>query len=290
MLEVTNLGFKYNEEVIFEDVNIDIELGHIYGLIGPNGSGKTTLFNCLSSYYYPNRGEIKFEDVSIENNSLYLKEVILLGENFYFGTDTIMKLAKKLAVLYNKSLNKNLLIEIVNNFNLKSNLILRRLSKGQRKLAIICIALALKPKYLFLDEFLDGIDIVNRKIMKDMLLDYVVDNNASIIISSHTTDDIKDICDQLIMINNKTIQFQSNFDEVQDMYVTYQIISDEKLDEDFFAKMNIDVKGYRNFSNIYWVSVRENIDFENIMNDKNIKDIRKINTSIEEVIYYEFTA
>ena len=290
MLKVSNLQFRYDNNVVLEDISFEVAESHIYGLVGENGSGKTTLFNCLSSYYYPNSGEITYNDAFIENNASYLKDTILLSEDYYVSMYSIEKLAKKMAILYDKKYDPKSLEDILKPFALKKDGILKRMSKGQQKIAFICIALSLNPKRLFLDEFLDGIDIVNRRLVKDLLLDYIVYNEAIIIIASHTTDDIKDICDQLILIKDKKIKYQTDFDDLKMMYTTYQIVSDTPLTKEALLALGLDVRGFKSLGNIYWISVKIDDDVNKKMAEIQVKDIRKIKASLEEVIYYEFTA
>lgn len=289
MIKVENIGFKYSENIVFEDISFNLKSGHIYGLVGENGSGKTTLLLCLNGYYYPNTGKITYHNQDIDIDMEYLKNVFLLNDDYYIGSMSVEKLLKKLELYYNKQANYDLFELLLENVNLNKKDMLKKLSKGNKKIAILCAVLAMKPQTLLLDEFLDGIDIVNRRFFKDYLIRYVYENEAIIVVSSHVVDDIKDLCDELILIKDKKVALHANIDDFKAKYVTYQIVSDVELNEDILHSLAIQYKEFKKLENIYWISVEKSYDLFKALEDYNFKDIRIISSSIEEVLFYEYS-
>lgn len=288
MLEVKDINFKYNNKLIFNNVSFNIEAGHIYGLIGNNGTGKTTLLRCLNSFYLPNEGSILYQGIPIEKSRDYISRAFLLDEDYYVAQYNTRKLLDYLKFLYDRQPNYQIYDEMKEKLKIDDTIQLKRMSLGDRKAAILCAILPLMPKFLYLDEFLDGIDLVKRKHIKEFLSTYVFENEAAIIIASHTVDDIKDLSDRLILFNDNTIYVEEDVDEFKDMYSTYQIVSDIRLDNEFFENNKIIVKQIKSLNNIYWVSLKNDDNLETLLKTNDFVDIRKISSSMEEVIYYEF--
>ncbi|MEG0364514.1 MAG: ATP-binding cassette domain-containing protein [Erysipelotrichales bacterium] len=290
MLEVKDINFKYNNKLIFSDVSFNIEMSHIYGLIGNNGAGKTTLLRCLNSFYLPNDGTIKYQGVDIEKSRDYISRAFLLDEDYYVAQYNTRKLLDYLKFLYDRKPNYQIYDELKEKLNIDEDIQIKRMSLGDRKAAILCAIMPLMPKFIYLDEFLDGIDLVKRKHIKEFMISYVFENDAAIVIASHTVDDIKDLCDKLILFNDDTITIKEDVDEFKDQYTTYQIVSDYKLDSEFFATYDIVVNEIKNLNNIYWVSLKNDDKLELLLEENNFVDVRKISSTMEEVIYYEFVS
>lgn len=288
MIEIADLCFKFDNNLILDDVSFTLKPSHIYGLIGPNGSGKTTLLKCLSQDYEMTSGIITYQDVDISVSNEYRARTILLGSEYYTSLMSIEKLLNTLSKKYNAKIDYYIFNTLLDKMLLDKTDIIKNLSKGNKKVAILCAILAIKPKIIYLDEFLDGIDIVKRKYIKDFLLEYIYNQNAIILVASHTLDDIKDLCDNIILLNNKTVQLSEDLDMFKAKYSTYQIISDKKLDKEFFIEKGIATKEIRSFNNIYWLCVKNDLNVTDLLINENFTDIRKIESSIEEVIYYEF--
>lgn len=288
MLNIENIDFKYDDTIIFKEVSFKLLEGHIYGLTGANGSGKTTLLKCLSCYLQPNNGDIYYNEGEISSNIEYLTSTMLLCDDYYIGMMSISKLVKHLSFKYNTKIDEISFNHLLELMSLSGTSIIRNLSRGNKKVAILCAVLALKPKVLLLDEYLDGIDIVKRKYLKNYLLDYVYEQQAILLLASHTVDDIKDLCDELLLLNNETVQLQEDLDNFKDRYKTYQIVSDNILDKEFFIEKGLKIKQLKSLNNIYWVSILNTDNLHQILEEENFKDLRQIEVAIEEVIYYEF--
>lgn len=287
MLDIINYNFVYDDRTIFKNAEITLEKGHIYGLIGPNGSGKTTLLLSLAASNTPNSGEILYDKKNIYHDLKYLRHVSYLSDDVLITNKSADALVKKMSKIFSKSINWNIYDSLLEKLEIDPTEILKNQSKGKRKSAIITISLALEPKVILLDEFLDGLDIIRRTIIKDFLIKYAKENEAIVIISSHTMDDIKDMCDTLVFISDTKIKKPETLAQVKSKYSTYQIISDEILDRDYFIKRGIFVKEFKRLNNVVWIAVENNEMVLEKLDAANFKDIRKIDSSIEEVVYYE---
>ncbi|WP_423364403.1 ATP-binding cassette domain-containing protein [Mycoplasma sp. P36-A1] len=287
MLEIKNYNFVYDEKTIYKNANLVLKNKHIYGLIGPNGSGKTTLLQSLVAANFPNSGEIIYDNISIYENLYYQRHSSYLSDEFVITNKSARKLVNYYSKVLSKSINWNIFDSLMEKLQIDPDDLIANQSKGKRKSAMLIVSLALEPRFIYLDEYLDGLDVVRRSKIKEFLINYVFEYEAIIIISSHTLDDIKDICDNLIFINDNIINAPEDIDTVRNKYATYQIVSDQPLDRDFFIKKGIFVKQFKKLDNIVWIAVKNDDNVLEKLQDITFKDIRRINSTFEEVVYYE---
>ena len=288
MIEIIDLTFKYDNKVVLENVNLSFEKGHIYGVVGANGAGKTTLLNCLGNIFHPNTGEILVENQSSINNLTYLKNMFLLNDNTHLDNNTVITLASKLAKIKGLVVDYAYLSELLDKFEFDRKIYLSKMSKGNKKLAFLIAVLAIKIQVLILDEFLDGIDLVNRSKMKVELLNYSERFKPVIIIASHTISDISDVCDRVVLVKDNKIKENYEIDDLRGKYVTYQMVLNDIIERDYFERLGLDLIDYRNFENIYWLTINNTNEQLEIIESIKYIDLKIIETSLEEVIYNEF--
>ena len=288
MIEIKNLEFKYDSTTVLKNIDLEFVANHIYGIVGANGAGKTTLLNCLGNIYYPNNGEILINGKTAVDNLEYLRGLFLLNDNTSYNNNSIVMLIKKIADLKSVDVDYSYLYQLLENLNFDKMVLISSMSKGNRKVAFIIAALALGTKTLILDEFLDGIDLVNRKKIKRELLNYCQNENVTIIISSHTMSDISDICDSVILLQENTVQSMMEIDDLRAKYVTYQIVLEKECSKEFFVELGLNLVKYRSFGNIHWLCINNADEQVAIINSLEFIDLKEVDISLEEVIYNEF--
>lgn len=289
MLEVKNLAFKYDNNQVLSEINHTFKPSHIYGVIGANGAGKSTLLKCLANFHYPNEGDISFEGKDIINNHDYLKKSFFLDNDYYFDNHTTMSLLKLYANLKGVVVDYGKFYELVEKLDFNYLRRIRNLSRGNQKIANIIIALSLKIEVLILDEFLDNIDLVNRRFLKDALVAKCLDEKIIIILASHTISDISDICDQIVLLSNDRIIKASDIDTLRESYLTYQIVfDDKKIGLSDLKEKGIEALNYREFENIRWFTIENTPSQVELVNELKVIDLRVVKTNIEEVFYNEF--
>lgn len=175
MIEVKNLSKEYDNPVL-EDLNFTIPDGAIFGLIGVNGAGKTTLLNMLSGVMEQDFGQILYDNEPIFENVNRKKEIFYLPDDPFFTVSTTPKnLISIYKVFYKIDVKKY--YEYLKEFNLDKNKSMFNFSKGMKRQVFVALALAIKPKYLFLDESFDGLDPMARMIFKSFSLLYILKSN-----------------------------------------------------------------------------------------------------------------
>ena len=209
ILKCNNLEKNYNTKKVVQDISIEVASGEVIGLLGPNGAGKTTTFYMIVGLIKSDLGSIIIDDVDItlvpihkrfEYGISYLPQ-----EPSIFRNMTALDNIKAILETDNKlssQKKKDILDELIIRFDLKNFLNTQgmQLSGGERRRVEIARALALRPKFLLLDEPFAGIDPLSvidiQKIIKELSLD-----NIGILITDHNVRETLKICDKSYVVN-----------------------------------------------------------------------------------------
>lgn len=212
LIEIKNLNKFYGKKQALNNVNITIEPGKIYGLLGPNGSGKTTLIKVINDLLTPSSGEIliKGKEPGIESKKIisYLPERTYLNMNFKvkelldFFSDFYDNFDRKKA----KTLLKKL--------NINEEDKLKTMSKGTKEKVQLILVMSRKADLYILDEPIGGVDPASRDYILETILSNF-DSKSSMIISTHLIQDIESILDNVIFINNGNITLNDVADNIR---------------------------------------------------------------------------
>lgn len=213
ILEVRNLTKQYADFTL-DHVSFSIPKGTIMGLIGENGAGKSTTINAILDLIHKDDGTVTFwgQELSSEKQ---LKEdigVVFDGINFY-ETLTAAKVGKISQTAY-KQWDDRLYREYLNRFQLPTDKEIKTFSKGMKMKLCIAVALSHRPKLLILDEATSGLDPVMRDDILDVFLEFVQDEEHSILISSHITTDLEKVADNITFIHHGKVLFCKAKDEL----------------------------------------------------------------------------
>lgn len=217
ILQVENLTKQYNDFKL-DHVSFSVPKGTIMGLIGENGAGKSTTINAILDLIHKDDGTVNFWGQEL-SSSKQLKEdigVVFDGINFY-ETLTPVKVGKISRAAY-KQWDENLYQDFLKRFQLPSDKEIKTLSKGMKMKLCIAVALSHKPKLLILDEATSGLDPVMRDDILDILLDFIQDENHSVLMSSHITTDLEKIADYITFIHQGKVLFCKTKDELRYRY------------------------------------------------------------------------
>jgi ABC-2 type transport system ATP-binding protein len=252
-LEIKNVSKHYANHTALSDVSINIPQGSIFGLLGPNGAGKTTLIRIINQIIQADEGEIlilgeklKPSHIGIigylpEERGLYKK--MKVGEQLLFLAQ-LKGLSKKEAMSRIKVWMEK--FEITNWWHKK----IEDLSKGMAQKIQFIGTVIHEPKVIILDEPFSGFDPINANLIKDEIFE-LREKGSTVIFSTHRMESVEELCDHIALINNsKKIldgskrdiknAFRSNTYAVEHIGNTlslphpYEIISDEKIEDDFF--------------------------------------------------------
>lgn len=202
------------------------------GLIGPNGAGKSTLIKMLTGILYPSAGEIAvMGKVPWKNRKKIAKDIgTVFGQKsqLWFHLDLLDSLNVLEAVYevpHDTFLkNRAFLIDTLGIEELVSKPI-RKLSLGERMKCEIVASLIHHPKLLFLDEPTIGLDLISKQVVRDVLAQINEMWGTTIVLTSHDTGDIENICERAIVINRGMKVLDDTLDHIKSKYIQEKNIS-----------------------------------------------------------------
>lgn len=223
---------QYQEIVALDNVSFEIERGELVGLIGPNGAGKTTMMKILSGILYPTAGKVSVLGFTpFEKKRQFLKQIaFVMGQRNQLlwelpAYDTFL-LNKEIYEIDDSSFKKTLdkLTALLDCQNLIHQPV-KTLSLGERMRMELIASLIHQPKVLFLDEPTIGLDVVAQKIVRDFIKDYQKEFLATVILTSHYMEDVRQLAKRVMIINQGKIIYDGKLEEVVKKYAKEKIIT-----------------------------------------------------------------
>ncbi len=229
-LQVNNLN-KTLSGFSLEDISFNIPSGSIVGLIGENGSGKTTTIKNLLNIMKKDSGDVIFWDKSFDNHEITIKEElgVVMDEIFFPNNFTPIMINKVLNNTY-KNWDEEKFFSYLEKFKLPKDKIFKEYSKGMQMKLSISSALSHKAKMIILDEPTSGLDPIIRSEILDEFLDFIQDEECSILFSTHITSDLDRIADYIIFIHEEKIVFSKDREELLTDYGVVHT-TEEELDK-----------------------------------------------------------
>ena len=217
-LVVSGLTKRYNDFCL-QDISFEVPKGSIVGLIGENGAGKSTIINAVLGLIRKDAGTVSIGGKREKEIDLITRNQIgvVFDGNNYPAAYTPNKLNGLLKNVYTEW-DKEIYFSALNNFSLPVNRTIKTFSKGMKMKLSIAVALSHHARLLILDEATSGLDPVIRDDVLDILLDYVQDEENSILFSSHITSDLEKIADHIIFIHNGRLVFSKPKDDILNNY------------------------------------------------------------------------
>ena len=217
ILQVDNLSKQY-AGFRLDKVSFSVPKGTIMGLIGENGAGKSTTINAILDLIKKDGGRITFWGQELAS-SKQLKEdigVVFDDINFYNAL-TPDKVGKISAAAY-QQWEDSVYQDFLKRFQLPADKEIKAFSKGMKMKLCIAVALSHKPRLLILDEATSGLDPVMRDDILDVFLEFVQDEDHSILMSSHITTDLEKVADYITFIHQGKVLFCKTKDELRYRY------------------------------------------------------------------------
>lgn len=219
IIEIENLVKKYDDSFELNINNLNLKSGTVIGLIGENGAGKTTLIKSILGIINKDCGKIKiFGEESGKKEEEIKENIGLVLDNIFFPeilTPSDVNLIMK--DIY-KNWDVSLFMQYLKDFKLEPKKKIKTFSKGMRKKLEIATALAHHPKLLILDEATSGLDPVVRGEVLDIFLDFIQDEEHTILFSTHITSDLESIADHIIFMDEGKVILEKRRDEITDQY------------------------------------------------------------------------
>ena len=229
------------------DVDMEIEEGQITGLIGANGAGKSTTFKAILGLIHPDAGEIRIFGKDMREITKEEKAQIgaALSDSGFSECMTVKQIIHVLENTYEK-FDRAVFEKRCQEFSIPVDKKLKEFSTGMRAKLKVLIATSFDARLLVLDEPTAGLDVVARDGILELLREYMETDGRSILISSHISSDLENLCDDIYMIHKGRIVLHEATDVLMDEYGL--IKADEKqyetLDKQHLLRVKKEQYGY----------------------------------------------
>lgn len=273
-IEVRNLTKEY-ENFKLENVFFNVGKGTIMGFIGENGAGKSTTIKAILNLIKKDNGLITVLGKEINRNEKGIKnELGIVLNDGNFNEKLNVKAINKIMKNIYKRWDDDVFYKYIEKFNIDTSKKIEEFSKGMKMKLSIAIALSHKAKILILDEATSGLDPVARDEVLDILMEFIQNEENSILMFSHITSDLEKIADYITFIHNGKIIFSENKDKlIYDMGVVKctekQFKTIEVQDRMFYKKgifnYEVLIDNRDEFSKKYPSLVINNSNLEEIM-------------------------
>ena len=274
-LTIDNINKKFSKKIVLNNVSFTVSSGEIVALVGRNGSGKTTLLKILSGIYSQDSGEMGIEGVDNKNIK---KQLIYIPDRFdYFKNSKIKRVCEFYKLAY-ENFDEQYFKTELENVKLSLTSRLSELSKGQLAIFSLILGISCRTKFILLDEPLDGIDVINIKVITNYILDAQSDG-IGLLISSHQLNALENISDKVVYLDDGVgVSEEINKDD----YSKYQLVYQEKIPEEL--RSNPDVKIISNIGRVYVVIMRGSYDAtHDIIQDKDLLQYDKLPIVLEDI-------
>ena len=215
MVTIENLHKRFNKNIVLSGVDLTINEGGIFAVLGPNGSGKTTLIKSILGMVIPNKGNISVLGESIKHNSAYRKKIDYLPQIANFPSNLKVKeLIKMIKDLRGKTEQDEYLISL---FNLEPFLDkkLGNLSGGTKQKVNIVLTFMFDSPLIILDEPTTGLDPISLIRLKE-LIQTEKTKGKTIIITSHIMSFVEEVSDEIVFLLEGEIYFKGSINELKD--------------------------------------------------------------------------
>src|SRR6056297_1733795 len=213
-IEVSQLTFSYDQKhPLFKNLDMQLQMGNIYGLLGKNGAGKTTLLRILSGLLYSREGRVEVigHEPSARSPEL-LSDIFFLPEEFYLPALSALQYQAIYAPFYPKFDGQQFL-QHLREFQIDAQHKLSALSYGQKKKFLLAFGLASNAALCILDEPTNGLDIPSKSQFRRVVA-ASVNEERMFLISTHQVRDMELLIDPVIIIDDARIIFQREYSEI----------------------------------------------------------------------------
>ncbi len=288
MINATNVTKKFGDLTALDNVGLTVETGSVFGLVGSNGAGKSTFMRAISGIYRLDGGSISIDGRDISQGPEVRNKLIYVPDDLYFIPNSNMDSMARLCANSRTDFDEKLYAELSDKFEASRKKPIRTMSKGMKRQAALILAIASKPDILLIDETFDGLDVIKRHDMKEILCDAVADRGLTVILATHSMREVDDMCDTIAMLHKGRITLQSELDEAKTVLCKVQIAFPDTFNQDaveFEGAGIVNFKCDGTVATVIYENGREEVERQ--LKAKNPLLMNVLPLSLEEVFIYK---
>lgn len=296
MIEIKNVSMEFSgakeKYKALDDISITVPNGCVYGFLGSNGAGKSTLMRMMCGVYKTEQGSITIDGEAVYDNPSAKSKIFFVNdETVQYTSFTLDGLRRYYRSMY-ENFSDEVFDRLSSRLELPMNKRLAEFSKGMKRQAVVIIGLSCMTEYLMLDEAFDGLDPAMRKVVKNMIVDEMLDREATLIVSSHNIAEINELCDRAMLIHKGKLIFADEIDEIRGGFCKVQIADSRRIaSRADIEDLGVEVMQYSASGSVVQAVVRGNGD--DVM--KKLAPLKAaiaetIPLTLEEIFIYELEA
>lgn len=215
MINVRKAVKTFGGKRALDGLDINVNKGSIYGLVGTNGAGKTTVIKCITGIQKPDSGHILLDGKSVfENPEVKGRIGYVSDEMYYMPGSTMEDMADYQEGIY-PGWSRERYGELIEEFGMDQKVRLSAFSKGMQKQASLILTLSVMPDWLILDELIDGLDPVMRLKAWKAIIDDVAERETTVLLSSHNLREMEGYCDHIGIISDGRMVIERDLEDLK---------------------------------------------------------------------------
>ncbi len=287
MIKAENLSKKFDDIDAIKGLDLTIEDGQVFGLIGTNGAGKSTFLRMAAGILKPDKGSISIDGKEIFENPEVKEDFFYISDDTaFFSNTTPAEMASFYQRIY-KNFSMQRFVELMGKFGLERNRKISTFSKGMKKQLSVILGICAMTRYLYCDETFDGLDPVMRQAVKSLFAGDMAARNFTPIIASHNLRELEDICDTVGLLHRGGIILSKNLDDAKaDVHKLQCVFRDDESKERACKQLCVITE--ENRGKLYTLTIRgTEEEIEDIMRAESPVYMEMLPLSLEEIFISE---
>jgi ABC-2 type transport system ATP-binding protein len=224
MIELRSMTFGYGKKALFESMNLRLEPGSIYGLLGLNGAGKTSLLKIVAGALIPKTGTVEvYGRTPARREAAHLAEVAFVPEDPWAPALSVSAWLERYSG-FRPAFDRIRFLNLAEEFSLDKSKLLTKYSYGQRKKFALAAALASGARVILLDEPTNGLDIPSKMQFRRVLA-ASADDDRVIVVSTHQVRDLENLIDPIVILNTGKVAFNVGADTLAESLASARLPS-----------------------------------------------------------------
>lgn len=286
MIKVTNVSKSFGQIQAVDQINLTIQNGIVFGMLGTNGAGKSTLLRMMSGVLKPDNGQILIDNEPVwDNPKAKSKFFYISDDQYYFPNATPSDLISFYKNYY-PDFEEQRFHEFLLNFDLDYNRKINTFSKGMKKQISILLGICSNASYLFCDETFDGLDPVMRQAIKSLFAKEIEERELTPIIASHNLRELEDICEHIGLLHKGGVLLSKDLEELKSNLLKIQCVLPVESDE--YLNQRLDIMKMHRRGKLLTMTVRgKEEEVLSIINEINPIYCETLPLTLEEIFISE---
>lgn len=285
MIELSKVCKSFGPVQALDDFSMKVAPGSVYGLVGPNGAGKTTVMNHVAGVMRPDSGQVSVCGGQVFENPLVKSHIASIPSDLYYPDGSTIEDMRNFHALLFPDFSKERFANISRVFGISEQRRIRTLSKGMKKQVAFWLALSRTPDVLLLDEPVDGLDPLARRMVWGLVMDEVAGRNMTVLLSSHNLRELTDVCDHVGIMEAGAMRLERSLSDLQENFVKVQVAFAEDL---LTVPDSLDVVSREQEGRLFTLVVRANAqEVQDAFAALNPLFVNVLPLSLEEIFIHE---